>query len=65
MYIHQNKNWPKFTWDADVITPLLVRHRQGIILGVMQGLGFRLQEETVLKTLTLDVLSQAKLKENN
>jgi Fic family protein len=63
MYIHQNKNWPKFTWDADVITPLLgeVRHRQGIILGVMQGLGFRLQEETVLKTLTLDVLKSSEI----
>ncbi|CAM2938482.1 DUF4172 domain-containing protein [Flavobacterium frigoris] len=58
MYIHQKKDWPKFTWDPDAITPLLgeVRHRQGKILGVMQGLGFRLQEETVLKTLTLDVL---------
>jgi len=63
MYIHQNKNWPKFTWDADVITPLLgeVRHRQGKILGVMQGLGFRLQEETVLKTLTLDVVKSSEI----
>lgn len=45
MYIHQKKDWPQFTWDANVITPLLgeVRHRQGKILGVMQGLGFRLQ----------------------
>jgi Fic family protein len=63
MYIHQKNDWPKFTWDADVITPLLgtVRHRQGKILGVMQGLGFRLQEETVLKTLTLDVLKSSEI----
>ena len=63
MYIHQKKNWPKFTWDADVITPLLgeVRHRQGKILGVMQGLGFRLQEETVLKALTLDVVKSSEI----
>lgn len=63
MYIHQKNNWPKFTWDANVITPLLgeVRHRQGKILGVMQGLGFRLQEETVLKTLTLDVLKSSEI----
>ncbi|WP_278034957.1 DUF4172 domain-containing protein [Flavobacterium nitratireducens] len=42
MYIHQRKDWTKFTWDAEVITSLLgeVRHRQGKILGVMQGLGF-------------------------
>ncbi|MBC7846475.1 MAG: Fic family protein [Flavobacterium sp.] len=63
MYIHQKKDWPKFTWDANVITPLLgeVRHRQGKILGMMQGLGFRLQEETVLKTLTLDVLKSSEI----
>ena len=63
MYIHQKNDWPKFTWDADVITPLLgtVRHRQGKILGMMQGLGFRMQEETVLKTLTLDVLKSSEI----
>lgn len=63
MYIHQKKNWTKFNWDADVITPLLgaVRHKQGKILGVMQGLGFRLQEETVLKTLTLDVVKSSEI----
>ncbi len=63
MYIHQKKKWTKFTWDPDVITPLLgeVRHRQGKILGVMQGLGFRLQEETVLKTLTLDVVKSSEI----
>ena len=63
MYIHQKKDWPNFTWDADVITPLLgkVRHQQGIILGVMQGLGFRLQEETILQTLTLDVIKSSEI----
>jgi hypothetical protein len=49
MYIHQNKNY-KFTWDADVITPLLgeVRH-QGIILGVMQALVFDCKRKPCLK----------------
>jgi Fic family protein len=63
MYIHQRKDWTKFTWDAAVITPLLgqVRHKQGKILGVMQVLGFRLQEETVLKTLTLDVVKSSEI----
>jgi len=63
MYIHQRIDWTKFTWDAEVITPLLgqVRHKQGKILGVMQGLGFRLQEETVLKTLTLDVVKSSEI----
>ena len=63
MYIHERKNWTDFNWNAEVITPLLgeVRHRQGKILGVMQGLGFRLQEETVLKTLTLDVVKSSEI----
>jgi Fic family protein len=63
MYIYQKKDWPKFSWDAIVITPLLgeVRHRQGKILGLMQGLGFRMQEETVLQTLTLDVLKSSEI----
>jgi Fic family protein len=63
MYIHQKKDWPKFTWNADLIAPMLgdVRHRQGKILGMMQGLGFRLQEETMLKTLTLDVIKSSEI----
>lgn len=63
MYIYQRKDWTNFTWNAKVITPLLgqVRHRQGKILGVMQGLGFRFQEETVLKILTLDVVKSSEI----
>jgi Fic family protein len=63
MYIHQKKDWPKFTWNAAIITPLLgkVRHRQGKILGMMQGLGFHMREETVLNTLTLDVLKSSEI----
>jgi len=63
MYIHQKKDWPKFTWNATIITPLLgkVRHRQGKILGMMQGLGFHMREETVLNTLTLDVLKSSEI----
>lgn len=63
MYIHQRKEWPKFTWDTEIITPLLgeVRHQQGKIIGSMRGLGFQLQEETVLKTLTLDVVKSSEI----
>lgn len=63
MYIHQRKDWPSFTWDADKIAPLLgaVRHNQGKILGQMQALGFKLQEETMLKALTLDVVKTSQI----
>ena len=63
MYIHEQKNWPKFTWDAEIITKILgsVRHRQGLILGQMQALGFRIQEETMLKALTMDVIKSSEI----
>jgi Fic family protein len=58
MFIHQRKNWTDFKWDNDKLLPLLanVRHLQGRLLGQMENLGFKFQEEAVLATLTLDVL---------
>lgn len=58
MFIHQRKNWTNFKWDNDKLLPLLanVRHLQGRLLGQMENLGFKFQEEAVLSTLTLDVL---------
>tara|TARA_R110000868_G_scaffold89194_1_gene248382 strand:+ start:2080 stop:3210 length:1131 start_codon:yes stop_codon:yes gene_type:complete len=63
MYIHEKNDWPKFTWDAEVISTTLgeVRHRQGKILGQMQALGFRVQEETMLKALTMDVVKSSEI----
>lgn len=58
MYIHQRKNWTAFKWNNDTLLPLLanVRHLQGRLLGQMESLGFKFQEEALLSTLTLDVL---------
>ncbi len=63
MYIYEQKDWPQFTWDAELITKILgsVRHRQGQILGQMQALGFRIQEETMLKALTMDVIKSSEI----
>lgn len=63
MYIYQKSDWPQFTWNAEAISVRLgeVRHRQGRILGLMQGLGFQLQEEAVLSTLTLDVIKSSEI----
>lgn len=38
-----------------------VRHRQGRLLDEMKGLGFRLQEEAVLRTLTQDVVKSSEI----
>ncbi|HEV2692918.1 MAG TPA: Fic family protein [Verrucomicrobiae bacterium] len=60
-YIHQRPAWPNLTWDNGKLLPLLatVRHRQGILLGRMEGLGFRLREEATLTMLTADVIKSS------
>jgi Fic family protein len=57
-YIHQSSDWPAFKWHAEaLLAPLArVRHRQGRLLGRMEGLGFELQSEASLATLTEDVV---------
>jgi len=56
-YIHENPGWSNLRWDDARLLPLLaeVRHRQGRLLGRMEGLGFRLRSEASLHTLTADV----------
>jgi Fic family protein len=63
MYIHQLKDWPSFTWDTEAIHVRLgeVRHRQGRILGLMSSAGFKMQENTLLDTLTLDVTKSSEI----
>lgn len=63
VYIYQLKNWPVFTWDQKKLVKQLteVRHRQGRLLGRMENLGFSLQKEATLQTLTLDVLKSSEI----
>ncbi len=62
-YIHQLPDWPRFHWDREaLVAPLAdIRHRQGRLLGRMEGLGFALQKEAELETLTLDVLKSSEI----
>jgi Fic family protein len=62
-YIHQLPDWPRFHWDqGGLASPLAeIRHRQGRLLGRMAGLGFALQKEAELETLTLDVLKSSEI----
>ena len=62
-YIHERSNWPEFRWDSERISRLLVevRHRQGRLIGRMEGLGFQLRKEAVLNTLTEDVLKSSEI----
>lgn len=63
VYIHQLSGWPSFTWDLARLQQLLtpVRHQQGKLLGKMERLGFGLQAEATLQTLTLDVLKSSEI----
>jgi len=63
MYIHERTGWPEFTWDHGAVSSKLaaVRHRQGRLLGQMEGLGFDLQNEAMLRTLTSDVVKTSEI----
>jgi len=62
-FIHQNYNWPNFTWKNDEIVNLLseARNLQGRLIGKMESLGFDLRNEALLDTLTLDVLKSSEI----
>ncbi|MBN2262743.1 MAG: Fic family protein, partial [Prolixibacteraceae bacterium] len=62
-YIYEFDKWPEFTWDNNKIITILgkVRHLQGKIFGQMSALGFSIKEETILSTLTLDVLKSSEI----
>jgi len=63
LYIHELPDWPKFHWDHQKLaTPLAsVRHNQGRLIGHMEALGFELQQEAVLQTLTEDVVKSSEI----
>jgi Fic family protein len=62
-YIYQYDQWPEFTWKHDELNVILgkVRHLQGKIFGQMEALGFSIQEEAMLSTLTLDVVKSSEI----
>jgi Fic family protein len=63
MYIHELEDWPRFHWSAETIAAPLasVRDRQTRLIRNMEALGFNLQQEAVLKTLTADVLKSSEI----
>jgi Fic family protein len=63
MYIHELPAWPNFSWDQGKLTELLIQlhHQQGRLIGGMESIGFHLQDETVLQTLTQDVVKSSEI----
>lgn len=67
MWIHKHHSWPDFIWDAGKLVSKLadIRHRQGRLLGKMEGLGFELRREASLSTLTSDVVKSSAIEGEN
>lgn len=63
MYIREQMDWPKFTWDNDILARPLARisREQGRLLGKMEGLGFELRDEAHLHTLNEDVVKTSEI----
>lgn len=63
MHIHELKNWPHFTWDQNAIANWLIRlrHLQGHLFGGMESIGFSARDETVLQTLTQEVVKSSEI----
>lgn len=63
MYIYDNEQWPDFSWNRAQLAELLasVRHQQGLLLGHMQSLGFRLKEEANLQALTQEIIKSSEI----
>lgn len=57
-YIHDHAEWPHLTWDAGALSPALaaVRHKQGLLLGRLESIGFDLRAEATVGVLTSDVV---------
>jgi Fic family protein len=62
-YIHELRDWPRFRWDQQRLASELavVRHHQGRLIGRMEALGFPVQQEAVLQTLTEDVVKSSEI----
>lgn len=60
-YIHEQPDWPNFTWDSQALFgPLAgVRHKQGKHLGRLEGLGFEFRIEAGLSILTEEVVKSS------
>ncbi|MDA3854582.1 MAG: DUF4172 domain-containing protein [Bacteroidales bacterium] len=62
-YIYQNKSWPHFSWKSNDFLPELseARNLQGRLIGRMESVGFDLQNEALLDTITLDVIKSTEI----
>jgi Fic family protein len=67
VYIWEQEDWSTLTWDDSRLATLLtkVSRKQGRLLGRMEALGFELQKEAHLSTLTEDVVKSSAIEGKN
>lgn len=63
MYIWEQPQWPEWQFDLARLAGRLaeVRHLQGRLIGRMEALGFQLQNEAELSTLTQDIIKTSEI----
>ena len=63
MYIHEREHWTKFRWDAEQVALLLdeVCHRQGLLYGRLNSLGFDSKLKAVAENLVYDVVYSSEI----
>jgi Fic family protein len=67
MYIWEQQKWPDWQFNLTRLARPLAeaRYRQGHLIGRMETLGFSLQDEAELSTLTLDVVKSSEIEGEN
>lgn len=62
-YIYEAQDWPRFRWVHERLASRLVdvRHRQGRLIGRMEGLGFQLRAEAALQALAEEVIKSSEI----
>jgi Fic family protein len=60
-YIHELRDWPRFTWDSKALAALLseVRLHQGLLVGKMRGYGLASRWTATLKVLTEETIKSS------
>lgn len=63
IYIWQQDNWPAFSWDAKKVEELMltVQRRQAHLAGMLDVLGFNIQQTTTLESITQDVVRSSEI----
>jgi Fic family protein len=62
-WIWQKEHWPRFTWQADALLPLISKARlvQGKLLAQVNGIGFELGREASADVLTEEAMKTSEI----